>query len=187
MAHGSREVEIKLAIADAASARRMLRAAGFRVSRRRVFERNTVYDTPARSLRARSSLLRLREAGGAFVLTYKGPPEAGPHKSREELELELPEAGVMAAILERLGLEQVWRYEKYRTEFRQARGAGLATLDETPLGIYVELEGAPGWIDRTARRLGFAEHDYITASYGTIYLERCARERREPGDMVFES
>ena len=60
----------------------------------------------------------------------------------------------------------MFRYEKYRTEFRQPRRAGVAMLDETPVGVYLELEGTPHWIDRTARRLGFQESDYITASYG---------------------
>ena len=49
----------------------------------------------------------------------------------------------------------------------------------------MELEGAPAWIDRTARKLGFSEKDYITSSYGRLYLEWCAGERREPGNMVF--
>ena len=61
----NRETEIKLAVAGAVAARRKLRAAGFRVTRRRVFEANTVFDTNALSLRKRQELLRLREAGGA--------------------------------------------------------------------------------------------------------------------------
>jgi hypothetical protein len=55
-----------------------------------------------------------------------------------------------------------------------------------PIGTYLELEGAPRWIDRTARALGFGPPDYITASYGRLYLEWCAREGREPSHMVFE-
>ena len=37
-----------------------------------------------------------------------------------------------------------------------------------------------------ARRLGFAESEYITASYGRVYLDWCAARGAEPGDMVFE-
>jgi adenylate cyclase class 2 len=61
----------------------------------------------------------------------------------------------------------------------------MATLDETPIGVYMELEGSPRWIDRAARRLGFSERDYITASYGRLYLEWCAAQKIEPGHMVF--
>ena len=51
MSHGTQETEIKLAVKDARSARRLLRTAGFVVSRPRVFEANTVFDTPELSLR----------------------------------------------------------------------------------------------------------------------------------------
>ena len=69
MAQGSHETEIKLTVADPKSARRLLLAAGFRVSRKRVFEANTVFDTPGQSLRQGASLLRVREAGGTASLT----------------------------------------------------------------------------------------------------------------------
>jgi adenylate cyclase class 2 len=184
MAGRQREIEIKLPATDAAMARGLLRRAGFRVSRRRVFEANTVFDTPELGLRAALRLLRVREAGGVVTLTYKGQPAVGRHKSREELELEVSAAPAMAAILDRLGFRPVFRYEKYRTEFRKPGSAGVATVDETPVGVYLELEGAPRWIDRTARALGFGDADYITASYGRLYLEWCGRNGVEPGDML---
>jgi adenylate cyclase class 2 len=182
MAH---ETEIKLSVPDIRTARRMLRAAGFRISRRRVFEANTIFDTPKLSLRRTRTLLRLREAGGVATITYKGAPVPSRHKSREELETKLKDARVMRTILERLGFRAVWRYEKYRTEYRLDRGAGMATLDETPIGVYLELEGSPRWIDRMARVLGFMHKDYITASYSRLYLEDCERRGVKPADMVF--
>ncbi len=186
MSQGTQETEIKLALKDASSARRLLRTAGFVVSRRRVFEANTVFDTPEQSLRTASRLLRIREAGRMATLTYKGVPQGGKHKSREELEVTIDGAARMTAIVERLGYRPVFRYEKYRTEFRQARRAGVAMLDETPIGVFLELEGTAQWIDRTARRLGFQESDYITDSYGRIYLDWCAAQGLAPGDMKFE-
>ena len=48
MAHGTQENEIKLAVPDSKFARRLLGAAGFRVSRPRVFEANTLLDTRGR-------------------------------------------------------------------------------------------------------------------------------------------
>jgi adenylate cyclase class 2 len=111
---------------------------------------------------------------------------AGRHKSREELELEISDAGAMAAVLARLGFEAAFRYQKYRTEFRQPRHSGVAMLDETPIGVFLELEGTAPWIDRTARKLGFEESHYITASYGRLYLEWCKRRRVKPSNMVFE-
>jgi len=185
MTHAARETEIKLAVPDAGTARRLLRAAGFRVSKRRVFETNTVFDTPELGLRRAATLLRVRQAGGVATVTYKGPPDVARHKSREELELEISDARNMAAIIERLGLGPVFRYDKYRTEYRQPGRPGIATLDETPVGVYLELEGTSQWIDRTARKLGFAEKDYITASYARLYLDWCERNGVRASDMVF--
>ena len=179
------ETEIKLAVPDAASARRLLRAAGFRILHRRVFEANTVFDTPGLELRKRVSLLRVREAGRTVTLTYKGPPCVSRHKSREEVEIEIPGARTISAILERLGFHATFRYEKYRTEFHHPGRRGIVMLDETPVGVFLELEGTPSWIDRAARALGFDESGYITASYGRLYLEWCAGRGVKPSDMVW--
>jgi len=179
------ETEIKLAVTDAATARHLLRRARFRVFRRRIFERNTLFDTPSQALRAAGCLLRVREAGRISTATYKGPGAAGPHKSREELEFGITDAKTMALMLQRIGFEPTFRYEKYRTELRQPRSKGIATVDETPIGIFLELEGDPKWIDRAAKTLGFSTDDYITASYGRLYLDWCRAQGVEPTHMVF--
>src|SRR5438105_5008188 len=100
MAHGTQEIEIKLAVPESRYARRLLRGAGFRVSRSRVFEANTVFDTRSRGVKKAGTLLRVRQAGRKATLTYKGPALGGRHKSREELELEIPDANTMTAVLE---------------------------------------------------------------------------------------
>ncbi len=185
MAHGVNETEIKLAVESAQAARRLLRAAGFTISRRRVFESNVIFDTPRLTLRKAAALLRVRKAGSISTITYKGRPAVARYKSREELETEIADGATISAIIERLGFSPVFRYEKYRTEYRRSRGAGIAMLDETPVGVYLELEGPPRWIDRTARQLGFAERDYILCSYAQLYLEWCRRRRVKPAGMVF--
>ena len=55
----SREIEIKLPIGDIPALLGRLRRVGA-VSHGRVFERNTLYDTPSSELRRRGRLLRLR-------------------------------------------------------------------------------------------------------------------------------
>jgi adenylate cyclase class 2 len=180
-----REVEIKLPLSGARAGRELLRRAGFRVTTRRTFEANTVFDTDSLALRGRRELLRLRTYGRRHTLTYKGPPAAARHKSREEIETQVADAAEARALLERLGYRAVFRYEKYRTEWAGAGEPGHATLDETPIGTFLELEGPPRWIDRTARALGFAPRDYITASYGAIYCEDCRRRGVAPTHMTF--
>jgi len=185
MSKRAHEIEIKLAVPDAKRGQRLLRAAGFRVSKGRVFESNTIFDTPKLALRKSRTLLRVREAGGVRTLTYKGRPDVAKHKSREELEIEISGARAMSIIFERLGFRPAFRYEKYRTEYRQGGSSGFATLDETPVGVYLELEGTPHWIDRTSRKLGFEEKDYITASYARLYLDWCERRGLKPTNMLF--
>jgi len=180
-----KEVEIKLRVGSVEQAKRLLRTAGFKVSKRRIFESNTVFDTSSLELRASSRLLRLRQSGNAHILTFKGTPTAGRHKTREEIETSLGDAEALREILARLGFKVVFRYEKYRTEFRRPDEAGLATLDETPIGVFLELEGSPTWIDRAARLLGFSESDYLTESYGGLFLQWCSKKGIKSDRMVF--
>ncbi len=180
-----REIEIKLALKDAGAGRALLSEAGFRVSAPRVIERNTAYDFADGRLRASGSLLRLRTAGETATVTFKGPPAGGRHKSREEAESAVSDALPMAEIFTGVGLRPVFRYEKYRTEYR-AGDEGVVMLDETPIGAFLELEGSPEWIDRTARGLGFEEAAYITASYATLFFEWKARSGSQAEHMIFD-
>jgi adenylate cyclase, class 2 len=184
--HQGLETEVKLPLTDTADGITRLQRAGFTLSKPRIFEANTVFDTRRLSLRRAQMLLRLREVEGLGTLTYKGPPVRGKHKVREEIETPLPEPASLRPILARLGYKPVFRYEKYRTEFRDASGRGMATLDETPVGVFIELEGPGEWIDDAAVRLGFSEPDYITESYGALYVDWCRKRRIKPGHMVFE-
>jgi adenylate cyclase, class 2 len=179
------EIEIKLPVAGVAAGKRLLRDLRFSIAKRRALEINVILDTSAGALRRGRKLLRLRQVGNHYTVTFKGPPVAGRHKSREELESEFSDPLPMRRIFERLGYKPAFRYEKYRTEYRVPEAAGVAMLDETPIGIFLELEGKPRWIDRTARALGFSVADYITASYGALYRQYCQANGVKPGDMVF--
>jgi adenylate cyclase class 2 len=185
MAKSNQEIEVKLRIDSVVATRRLLRRQGFSIAKKRVFEINTLLDTASGTLRSGRKLLRMRQAGHGHKLTFKGPPKSSRYKSREELEVEFSDPTSMRGILERLGITPVFRYEKYRTEYAGPDDAGIVTLDETPIGAFLELEGRPRWIDRTARALGFSRDGYITASYGALYLEDCKTRGVEPTNMVF--
>jgi len=180
-----KETEVKLKCGPAREARALLFECGFRERTPRTFERNEVFDTAALALRGERKLLRLREYGEERILTYKGPPEAGPHKVREEIETRVADAAAMRQMLVRLGYEVVFRYEKYRAEFEM--DGGMAVIDETPVGNFIELEGEPEWIDRCAGAMGFTAADYITLSYGSLYFDWCRQQGLEPGHMEFSS
>ncbi len=180
------EIEIKLAVGSARKARYLLRSHGFEIIQPRVFESNSVLDDDEGSLRARGLLLRVRRAGKLVTCTYKGLEIAGRHKCREEREFSLSDFDACMALFGGLGYRESFRYEKYRTEFARPKEPGHATLDETPIGVYMELEGPARWIDRTARTLGYLRDSWITASYGTLYREWCQAQGIEPSNMKFK-
>jgi adenylate cyclase, class 2 len=181
------ETEIKLRLYDRAAVLDRLPRLGFRVSVPRQFEANTLYDTNDQALRKKEMILRLRAVGDNRVITWKGPGEPGPHKSRPELETSVGSLETFDRIFDKLGLHPVFRYEKYRTEFSSGDAPGVITLDETPIGDFLELEGPGDWIDRTADQLGFSPKDYILESYGRLYLADCERRGVQPAHMVFAS
>ena len=115
---------------------------------------------------------------------------SGPHKIREEIEVEVGDAGTLTRIFEGLGMSGWFRYEKYRTTFRlpasKAWANGLLIeLDETPIGTFVELEGPASAIDRGAEELGFSKRDYVLKNYLALYIEDCRRKGEEPRHMLF--
>ena len=180
------EIEIKLRLnGNLNEIRQVLRSGGFRVSKSRRHEYNVLLDTAQRALRSHGKLIRVRQAGTHTLLTYKGPSEQGRYKKRREIEVLLPEAYKVEAIFNEIGYHPIFRYEKFRTEYAKARSEGKVLLDETPIGNYLEIEGSPRWIDSTARLLGFTTEDYITRSYGYLYLAYCRERRMSPGDMLF--
>jgi adenylate cyclase, class 2 len=181
------EVEIKIALKCRETTTKQLLELGFRESVGRLWETNELYDTRDALLRGQEMLLRLRQAGNRSVLTWKGPSQPGVHKSRPELETSIGSAEVFAKILEHLGYTKSFRYEKYRTEYQQTDKPGVVTVDETPIGDFLEIEGSAVWIDQTAASLGFARQDYVLKSYGSLYLDHCQREGLEPSNMVFSS
>jgi adenylate cyclase class 2 len=185
MKEGGLEVEVKLRVADVEAARSRIEAAGYSVQKPRVLERNVILDTAEQTLRRRGELLRIRDVEGRAQITYKGQARQGRHKTREELESKASDAALLEKIFSRIGFKPIFRYEKYRTEYRRDTEPGVITVDETPIGCFLELEGPEDWIDATAKQMGFHEADYILSSYATLYLEHCERAGAAPGDMLF--
>jgi adenylate cyclase, class 2 len=181
------ETEVKFRVVDADRFSRQLEEAGFHCETSRAFESNVLYDTPDRQMRARTEILRIRSYAGRTVLTHKRLPEAGPgedrHKHRIETETEVADGTALAEVFRSLGLLPAFRYEKWRSEWSD--GEGHCVVDETPIGVFAELEGMAEWIDRVAGRLGVAPADYITASYGRLFEEWRAQSGSQATDLTF--
>lgn len=181
----SREIEIKFRVVDLRALARKLRAAGFRVTTPRTHEMNTLYDLPGEVLRARKELLRIRKYGPEWTITHKSKKRTGRHSSREELETSVGDGKKMDLILRALGYAPSFRYEKFRFEWTD--GKGQVMVDETPIGNFCEIEGAPRWIDSTAEKLGVRRGDYITKNYAGLFLEWKARKKSRAGEMTFKA
>ena len=176
---GPVETEIKLRMAGPEAARAAVARLGARLKKPRHFEDNLLLDDQAGSLRAASSILRLRRVPEGGVLTHKGPRRvASGLKSREERETAVADPDVLQQILERLGLRPVFRYQKYRETY-EWRGQEIV-VDETPIGTFLEIEGDAEGIHAAASALGYGPSDYVTESYAGLFLAAGGR-----GDMVF--
>lgn len=193
-----REIEIKLAVADVATTVRDLVALGAGV-KGRVHELNTLYDTPDSYFRQRARLLRLRvespaasraiRAGKAKALvTFKAPVPASSrsrYKEKLEIEISIHNPTRWTQSLRALGFKPGFQYEKYRSSFRLP-GVHVC-FDETPIGAFLEIEGRPAAIDRTARRLGYGPRDYIRGTYWDLYAADCARRAIRPRNLLFRA
>ena len=183
MAKSNRENEIKLAFPSTETAVRRLLEAGAHEIHARAFEDNVLFDLADRRLTKSGRILRLRGFDGASVLTFKAPVEGEHrHKVRIEHETAVEDPDEMRSILLGLGFEAVYRYQKYRATYR-LEGV-LAAVDETPLGTFVELEGAPDDVDRAATALGATPSDFIGATYRELQEKDAAARGVVAGDML---
>ena len=115
-----------------------------------------------------------------------GAPGTGTYKIRREVEFEVSDSVHFRELLATLGFRPSFYYEKFRTIYRLPRTPQVViALDETPMGVFLELEGRPGGIDRARTLLGYRPGDAIVLSYGALYAADCAARGREPGDMLF--
>ena len=176
------ETEIKIACSPP-QARAWIQLLGAREEHPRAHEWNVLYDTAGGTLQSSHRLLRLRRYGTEVLLTVKAPvpqEEADSRfKTRREWETRLDSWAVGEGLLAALGYTPWLRYEKYRTILRVGEDLHLM-LDETPAGLFLELEGSRPAILQAAQTLGVIPDAFITANYLTLY-----RQRGGEGDMVF--
>jgi len=181
------EIEVKFRVADSPDLERKLMAHGFHRVTPRTFERNVLFDTPDRRLRAKQSILRVRQYGDHWLVTHKSLPHdndpSARHKHRIETETEVADGDAMSVIFSQIGYAPAFTYEKWRTEY--ADRTGHCVIDETPIGLFAELEGPPEWIDATSQRLGLDPAELITLSYGRLFDDWRAATGSPATDLTF--
>ena len=102
------------------------------------------------ALRRRRCVLRVRVENGKSRLTFKGPVQPGDHEDpRGARDRGRRRRRSCCGSSSELGLHVWFRYEKYREEF--AHEDVIVAIDETPVGVFVEIEGSEAGHRRDGR------------------------------------
>jgi len=178
------EREIKLKYDSVESARAAVLAAGATPLLGRRLQEDALLDTEDESLRRRRCVLRIRLENGNSRITFKGPVQPSVMKVRDEFETIVGDGVVLLRVFEELGFHVWFRYEKYREEF--CHEEVIVAVDETPVGVFVEIEGSEAGIASMARLLGRRPDDYILDSYRGLFLKYREEFGLTGSDMVFD-
>jgi len=179
------EREVKLAYDSPDQARAMILAAGATPLHGRRLQEDALLDTDDESLRRRRCVLRIRTENGKSRLTFKGPVQSSSMKVREEVETLVGDGEALRQVLEELGLHVWFRYEKFREEF--CHEDVIVAIDETPVGVFVEIEGSEQGITQMAKALGRQPEDYVLDSYRGLFLARREQLGLTCSDMLFDT
>ena len=181
----AQETEAKFYISKPARMRQRIVSLGSELVDERVLEVNLRFDTPDRDLHRLGRVLRLRMDTRAR-LTFKDADsmEAGA-LSRREVEVTVSDFDTAKELLEALGYEVAFVYEKYRTTFKFD---GLEiVLDELPYGHFVEIEGEAHALKATADRLGLDWERVIHESYSKLFENLRTGRKLDQSDLTFDS
>ena len=168
------EIELKFAVDDFSPVREKLRAWGSEPAEPHV-EADFYHNAPDRDFRQTGEAFRLRRVGIRNRLTYKAPKQAGPTKTRREIEVPLadgPEAaGDCLAMLEGLGFRPTALVRKVRQEFPHQRDGFDLTicfdeLDEIGRFVEVEILAEPDKRDQAQTTL-----QAVAAELGLTHVE----------------
>jgi len=140
------EIEMKFGVADFDTIEQRLRQWGARAGEP-LDEADHYFNAPDRDFARTDEAFRLRRIGADNRITYKGPKQGGPAKTRTEVELAL-ESGPAAAdafcrLVEHLGYRATAVVRKRRTphHFDRDRFALEVCCDEVEqVGRFVEVE-----------------------------------------------
>lgn len=115
------EVEVKYRVDDTSDLMRRLSALGA-VAAQEIEQQDTYLSHPSRDFAQTNEALRIRRTGLTNRVTYKGPRQAGPTKTREEIEIEFSEGTPayeqLLRIFTNLGFRPVAVIRKRRRPFR---------------------------------------------------------------------
>jgi adenylate cyclase, class 2 len=181
-----RETETKFRVDDRARLEARLRSLGA-ADQGTDEESNLLFDDPGGRLGSKGCALRVRWTGGAGLLTFKGKAEVLKGvKSRPEYESAVADPRAVAQVLAALGFSPWFRYEKRRAAWRFGDpDRPVVVIDETPIGLFAEIEGNEDAVRALAAELEVPESAFIAESYVALYLAARERNPALPKDMIF--
>ena len=178
------EREVKLRFGSVEEARDAVTSAGAAPLRCRRLQEDALLDDEAETLRKRRCVLRVRVESGRSLVTFKGPVQVSPMKLREEIETVIGDGETMLRCFEQLGYGVWFRYQKYREEY--ALSDVIVAIDETPVGVFVEVEGDEHGIVEATRALGRTPDDFVLDSYRSLFMEHRRAHGLPATDMLFD-
>lgn len=171
----AQETEAKFYVRAPEELRQRVEALKARLIDAHVYELNLRFDTRAGDLRETGRVLRLRKDKRAR-LTYKDSERTPPGSlGRREVEVTVSDFDATRELLQALGYEVAFIYEKYRSTYEL--GDLEIVLDELPYGHFIEIEGEEDEIRPTADKLGLKWDALIRDSYHLLF-ERLRTARR---------
>ena len=180
------EIEVKFYLKDISDMRQKITHIGG-VHEKSDNERNFRFEDSDRGLLKNEALLRLRITQDQNVLTYKEKvrdPETDC-KTYNEFEVTVSDFDRMAAILERIGYKPVQCYEKRRETYRIDNV--VMCLDTMPFGNFIEIEGDPSAIKKTAEKLGFEWKNRILTNYLALFERLKLEFELDFNDVTFDN
>jgi adenylate cyclase class 2 len=184
MPNQNKELEVKFYIVNMEMVGNYIKSSGGVLVQPRTHEYNLLFDTLGGRLHQNRQILRLRQDIDCY-LTFKGPgfSKEGVY-ARKEVEISVSDFDLAKAFLEALDYEVTMIYEKYRTkyDFDEVQ----VTIDEMPIGDFIEVEGPDGDKIRTvSKQLGLSWGKRILDSYDTLFLAVCDSLGMGIADMTF--
>jgi adenylate cyclase class 2 len=168
------EVEVKYRLVDYRQLEERLVARAATAGEPAIVHEDTYLSHPARDFFVTNEAFRIRKVEEANRITYKGPRLSGPTKTREEIEINLPEGSKtfdqLVHLLQKLGFRPIATIRKRRTSFHlteqehnfeisldQADGLGDFAEIETIATSESDLAMAQAAVLRLAKQLGLTE------------------------------
>lgn len=163
-----KEIEVKVVVKDFKEIKKKLKELGAKKKCPKTLEKNILFDHKNLKIKEKNFVLRLRRFGKVNLLTLKTKTKGKKgFKVREEINLFINDFEKMQIILKKLGFYEVFYYEKYREDYIY-NGLNIS-LDKTPIGNYVEIEGDYENILKFLAEINVKIEETISLSYLQLF------------------